>query len=45
MEGINMAENKMAEVAKLIGVELNEEIGLKNSNFRYKLTKNGLCEK
>lgn len=35
-------ENKMSEVAKLLGVELNEEFGLKNSNFRYKLTKKGL---
>ena len=35
----------MSEVAKLIGVELNEEFGLKNSNFRYKLTKNGLRKK
>ena len=35
-------ENKMAEVAKLLGVELNEEFGLKNSNFRYKLTTYGL---
>ena len=35
-------ENKMAEVAKLFGVELNEEFGLKNSNFRYKLTTYGL---
>ena len=35
-------ENKMKEVAKLLGVELNEEFGLKNSNFRYKLTTYGL---
>ena len=35
-------ENKMAEVAKLLGVELGEEFGLKNSNFRYKLTTYGL---
>ena len=35
-------ENKMAEVAKLLGVELNEEFGVKNSNFRYKLTTYGL---
>ena len=35
-------ENKMSEVAKLIGVELNEEFGLKNSKFRYKLTTSGL---
>ena len=38
-------ENKMAEVAKLLGVELGEEFGLKNSNFRYKLTKKGLHKK
>ena len=35
-------ENKMQEVAKLLGVELDEEFGLKNSNFRYKLTTYGL---
>ena len=35
-------ENKMAEVAKLLGVELDEEFGVKNSNFRYKLTTYGL---
>ena len=35
-------ENKMAEVANLLGVELDEEFGLKNSNFRYKLTTYGL---
>ena len=35
-------ENKMSEVAKLLGVKLNEEFGLKNSNFRYKLTTYGL---
>ena len=35
-------ENRMAEVAKLLGVELGEEFGLKNSNFRYKLTTYGL---
>lgn len=34
--------NKMAEVAKLLGVELNQEFGLKDSNFRYKLTTYGL---
>ena len=38
-------ENKMSEVAKLLGVELDEEFGLNNSNFRYKLTKNGLYKK
>ena len=35
-------ENKMAEVAKLLGVEMNEEFGLKNSDFKYKLTTHGL---
>ena len=35
-------ENKMAEVAKLLGVELDEEFGLKNSDFKYKFTKRGL---
>lgn len=35
-------ENKMSEVAKLLGVELGEEFTLKNSNFRYKLTTYGL---
>lgn len=38
-------ENKMAEVAKLLGVELDEEFGLKKSDFRYKLTKKGLRKK
>lgn len=37
-----MSENKMAEVAKLLGVELGEEFSLKNSNFRYMLTTFGL---
>ena len=37
-----MSENKMAEVAKLLGVKLNEEFGLKNSDFRYKFTLKGL---
>lgn len=37
-----MSENKMEEVAKLLGVKLNEEFTLKNSNFRYKLTTYGL---
>lgn len=40
-----MAENKMAEVAKLLGVELNEEFGLKKSNFSYKLTTYGLLKR
>ena len=35
-------ENKMEEVAKLLGIKLGEEFGLKNSNFRYKLTTYGL---
>lgn len=38
-------ENKMSEVAKLLGVELGEEFGLKNSNFRYKLTRYGLYKR
>ena len=38
-------ENKMSEVAKLLGVELDEEFGLKNSDFRYKLTTKGLCKR
>ena len=37
-----MAENKMSEVAKLLGVELDEEFGLENSDFLYKFTKRGL---
>lgn len=37
-----MAENRIKEVAKLLGVELNEEFGLKNSDFRYKFTIKGL---
>ena len=35
-------ENKMAEVAKLLGVELNEEFTLNKSNFIYKFTIKGL---
>ena len=38
-------ENKMAEVAKLLGVELNEEFRLNNSNFIYKVTKYGLFKR
>ena len=34
-------ENKMNEVAKLLGLELEEEFRIKNSNFRYKLSKDG----
>ena len=37
-----MAENKMAEVAKLLGVELNEEFTLNPSNYKYMLTSFGL---
>ena len=37
-----MSKNKMEEVAKLLGVELDEEFGLKNSDFKYKFTKRGL---
>ena len=36
-----MAKNKMKEVAKLLGLELDEEFRIKNSNFRYKLSKDG----
>ena len=32
-------ENKMKEVAKLLGVELGEEFGIDNWFFKYKLTK------
>ena len=35
-----MAENKMKEVAKLLGVELGEEFRIDNW-FKYKLTKDG----
>ena len=31
----------MKEVAKLLGLELEEEFRIKNSNFRYKLSKEG----
>lgn len=37
-----MAENKMSEVAKLLGVELEEEFKIKGSTTKYKLSKNGL---
>ena len=37
-----MAENKMNEVAKLLGVELEEEFKITDSNTKYKLTSNGL---
>ena len=35
----------MAEVAKLLGVELNEEFRLSKSNFMYKLTRYGLFKR
>ena len=39
-----MAENKMAEVAKLLGLKLGEEFTIKgvNSSYRFKLTAAGL---
>ncbi len=37
-----MAQNKMKEVAKLLGVELEEEFKIKGSTTKYKLSKNGL---
>lgn len=38
-----MAENKMEALAKLLGVELEEEFRLSTSdNYRYKLTRNGI---
>lgn len=43
-----MAENKMAEVAKLLGVELNEEFHVRDQDgeifgYKYKITQKGLC--
>ena len=35
-------ENKMKEVAKLLGVELKEEFGVEGLSFKYKLEKDGL---
>ena len=35
-------ENKMSEVAKLLGVELNSDFNLKDSSFTYRLTERGL---
>ena len=35
-------ENKMKEVAKLLGVELNSDFNLKDSSFTYRLTERGL---
>ena len=37
-----MIENKMKEVAKLLGVELEEEFLLKGSLHKYKFTEDGL---
>ena len=37
-----MAENKMKEVAKLLGLELEEEFRINVSPLEFKLTKNGL---
>lgn len=37
-----MAENKMKEVAKLLGVELEEEFKIKGFRCKYKLTNDGL---
>ena len=36
-----MAENKMKEVAQLVGLELEEEFRMDNYSTKYKLTKNG----
>lgn len=40
-----MSENKMAEVAKLLGVEFNQEFRLKTSKCIYKITQYGLLKK
>ena len=37
-----MAENKMNEVAKLLGVELEEEFRVKNFQCKFKISKDGL---
>ena len=37
-----MTENKMNEVAKLLGVELEEEFKIEHLSFKYKLEKDGL---
>ena len=37
-----MAENKMAEVAKLLGIELEEEFKIDGFRCKYKLTNDGL---
>lgn len=38
-----MTENFMAEVAKMLGVELEEEFKVDSSDTIYKFYKNGLC--
>ena len=37
-----MAKNKIKEVAQLLGLELEEEFGIRGTANRYKFTKNGL---
>ena len=37
-----MAENKIKEVAQLLGLELEEEFGIRGTTTRYKFTKDGL---
>ena len=37
-----MAENKMKEVAKLLGVELEEEFRINGLSYKYKLSNSGL---
>ena len=37
-----MAKNKMSEVAKLLGIELEEEFRLNGYKLKYKLSNNGL---
>ena len=38
-------ENKIAQVAELLGVEIGEEFSIKNSICRYKITEDGLSRK
>ena len=38
-----MAENKMKEVAKLLGVEMGVPFKMNDSRMIYKLNENGLC--
>lgn len=40
-----MAKNYMADVARMLGVELEEEFHLKDSNVFYKIANKGLCYK